>query len=103
MRHCVAALLGASAHLLNPLRLGGCWELLGLDFMLDDAGGLYLIEVSGTGASGGEAVSGTGANEHASKGQLPRRRAGLGCVPVVGCWGPRGNASSRTQPTSCTV
>ncbi|PNW83994.1 hypothetical protein CHLRE_04g212550v5 [Chlamydomonas reinhardtii] len=46
MRHCVAALLGASAHLLNPLRLGGCWELLGLDFMLDDAGGLYLIEVN---------------------------------------------------------
>ncbi|KAG2426665.1 hypothetical protein HXX76_012976 [Chlamydomonas incerta] len=46
MRDCVGALLGASAHLLNPRRLGGCWELMGLDFMLDDGGGLYLIEVN---------------------------------------------------------
>ncbi|GFR46247.1 hypothetical protein Agub_g7795 [Astrephomene gubernaculifera] len=47
MRRCVAALFSvAGAHRLNPRRLGHCFELLGLDFMLDEGGQLYLIEVN---------------------------------------------------------
>ncbi|GIL48359.1 hypothetical protein Vafri_4627 [Volvox africanus] len=45
MRRCVAALFSAAGPLLNPRRLGHCFELLGLDFMLDAEGALYLIEV----------------------------------------------------------
>ncbi|GIL74639.1 hypothetical protein Vretimale_2279 [Volvox reticuliferus] len=46
MRRCVAALFSAAVPLLNPRRLGHCFELLGLDFMLDAEGALYLIEVN---------------------------------------------------------
>ncbi len=46
MRSCVAALFGATLPKLNPRKLGLCWELLGLDFMLDQAGQVYLIEVN---------------------------------------------------------
>ncbi|GLC74645.1 hypothetical protein PLESTF_001539000 [Pleodorina starrii] len=46
MRRCVAALFSVAGPLLNPRRLGHCFELLGLDFMMDAEGGLYLIEVN---------------------------------------------------------
>ncbi|GLI69399.1 hypothetical protein VaNZ11_014003 [Volvox africanus] len=46
MRRCVVALFSAAGPLLNPQRLGHCFELLGLDFMLDAEGGLHLLEVN---------------------------------------------------------
>lgn len=38
MRECVSAVFGAALGRMNPRRLQFCWELLGLDFMLDAAG-----------------------------------------------------------------
>ncbi|EFJ46701.1 hypothetical protein VOLCADRAFT_105441 [Volvox carteri f. nagariensis] len=46
MRRCVAALFSVAGPRLNPRCLVHCYELLGLDFMLDDEGKLYLIEVN---------------------------------------------------------
>lgn len=46
MREAVAYVFGAALPRLNPRNLQFCWELLGLDFMIDAAGQTTLIEVN---------------------------------------------------------
>jgi len=46
MREAVAAVFGAALPRMNPRNLQFCWELLGLDFMIDEEGQAYLIEIN---------------------------------------------------------
>lgn len=43
---CLATLFDHVIPKMNPMRLEYCFELFGIDFMLDEAGRAYLIEVN---------------------------------------------------------
>jgi hypothetical protein len=46
MKACLACVFGHVITKLNPSSINYCFELFGIDFMLDDQGQAYLIEIN---------------------------------------------------------